>query len=218
MVRVSIWLVAAALACVPAVPVRAQMLGVPVLQNAFGNAGITIGADVGVASHAKGYGGAIAWSPASARFQVSAGGGVVSPDQGSTVATWGARVSVPVYQFGSGAFGVALFAGTGAASQQGVMELRVPAGATLGWRHALGAQRALSLYVTPFYSWARVSGGDATSSAGRIRISGGADFALFPGVGITAGVEAGSTAPAGDPGPSETVFGVGVSYALRHPR
>ncbi|MGH7620744.1 MAG: hypothetical protein ACREMU_00225, partial [Gemmatimonadaceae bacterium] len=52
---------------------RAQMLGAPVLQSAFTNRGITVGADFGAGDGARTYGGAIAWSPRSMKYQLSAG-------------------------------------------------------------------------------------------------------------------------------------------------
>ena len=47
---------------------RAQMLGAPVLQNAFTNSGLTIGVDYGSGNRKQSYGGAVVWSPATGIF------------------------------------------------------------------------------------------------------------------------------------------------------
>src|SRR5690242_10857954 len=85
---VAIAITAAMTAVVPAA--GAQMPGQPVLQNAFANPGITIGADFGEQSGASGFGGALAWAPATGRFQLSAGGGVVHYSGGGASTSAGA--------------------------------------------------------------------------------------------------------------------------------
>jgi hypothetical protein len=65
---------AAALTIGAALPTAgAQMLGTPVLQNAFSNPGFTIAANYGTGGDASAYGGAVAWAPRRAVVQLSGG-------------------------------------------------------------------------------------------------------------------------------------------------
>ncbi|MDQ3809892.1 MAG: hypothetical protein M3336_06330, partial [Chloroflexota bacterium] len=194
----------------------AQMIGVPVLQNAFSNPGFTVAANVSGGSDATTYGVATAWAPTSGRFQVSAGLGLLDPDAGGGRATWGVRGAFPLpMPFDLSGFGVAVFGGLGGATDDGVTELRLPAGVGIGYRRALGTRRGISGYVTPFYSWTRVSGGGEARSNGLFRVSLAVDVAVLPVLGVTVGYETGPDADDGDPGPTGGLFGVGVSYALR---
>ena len=200
-------------------PLEAQMLGVPVLQNGFSNPGITAAVNYGTAEGVRGYGLAAAWAPASGRFQVSGGIGGYDPDEGKTWMTYGGRVGVPLTALtGTGSFGVAPFAGLGAASREGTSIMHLPVGVAGGYRRALGATRAISLYASSFYGWTRlttdVEDVDPVSK-GLIRFSGGLDVAIMPAFGVTIGYEAGQTADVGEPGPTGSVFGIGLSYAFR---
>ena len=200
-------------------PVQAQMLGVPVLQNGFSNPGITVAVNYGTADGARGYGLAGAWAPASGRFQVSGGVGGYDPDEDKTWLTYGGRVGVPLTGLtGTGSFGVAPFAGLGAASRQGMSIMHLPVGVAAGYRRALGTTRAISVYGSSFYDWTRLTS-DVEDvepvSKGLIRFSGGLDVAVIPAVGLTIGYEAGQKADAGEPGPIGSVFGIGLSYAFR---
>ncbi len=196
--------------------VPAQMPGVPVLQNAFANPGLTIGVNYGQSDESKGYAGALAWSPASARFQLTGGFGAFKPDDGERVWAWGARAAVPVTQtMMAGKLGIGAFGGVGGASQEETSLLHVPVGASLSWRTRLGERRGISLYAAPFYSWTRVSFDDESQSKGLIRASFGVDIAVVPALGITVGYELGQKAGEDEPGATGGAFGVGVSYALR---
>ena len=209
-------------------PLAAQMLGVPVLQNSFANPGITVAGNFGAQDGAWGYGGAASWSPGSGRFQLSGGAGVfdVDVDGGhERTLTWGARGSFSFLSLAGGSIGVGAFAGVGGASKDGVTELRVPVGASAGWRRPIGETRAISVYVAPFYSYAErrfdQSGIDCdvedcdTERKGTVRVSAGVDFALARSIGITVGYEDGQRAKGADPGPRSGIFGVGVSYAFK---
>jgi hypothetical protein len=195
------------------------MLGVPVLQNGFSNPGLTAAVNYGTAENVRGYGLAAAWAPASGRFQVSGGLGGYDRDEGKAWLTYGGRVGVPLTMFtGNGSFGVAPFAGLGAASREGVGIMHVPVGVAGGYRRALGSTRAISVYVAPFYGWTKVTSDVEeveTVSKGLIRFSGGLDVGIIPGLGLTIGYEAGATADDGEPGPTGSVFGIGLSYAFR---
>ena len=56
-------LIALPIACLLPLSARAQMPGLPVLQNAFANPGITLALDAGGDPDSRAYGGAVAWSP-----------------------------------------------------------------------------------------------------------------------------------------------------------
>lgn len=205
---------------------RAQMVGTPVLQNAFANRGVTVAVNYGSASGSRSYGAAGAWAPGGGRIVLSLGGGLLDPTEAGIKSrtTYGARVAFAVKELMDGAAGLGAFAGVGglsaaksdaaAAGDAGSL-LTVPVGVTLGYRHALGATRAISAYAAPFYSWTRASAAGQSESAGRIRVSAGLDVALVPKVGLTLGVESGAKAAAGKPGATSSLFGVGLSYAFR---
>lgn len=203
------------LAVVPAG--RAQMLGAPVLQNAFTNRGFTVGADFGAGDGARTYGGAVAWSPMNLKFQLSGGVAYLDRTNASGTATYGARLMVPVLNHRS-AFGVSPFVGMGGASFSGITDWQIPLGITGGYRRAIGTDRGISAYVSPFYSWARVRSHGVTDTHGLFRVSVGVDAAVLPSVGVTIGFETGAKAGEGDPGATGSIFGLGISYALHHAR
>jgi hypothetical protein len=194
----------------------AQLPGVPVLQNAFANPGITIAVNYGHSDDSKAYAGAVAWAPTNTRFQVTGGFGSVDAAGADRSSAWGARASVPITQtMMSGKLGIGVFAGVGGASQDDVSLLHVPAGASISFRMRLGERRGISFYAAPFYSWTRASLDDQSESNGLLRASFGVDVAVVPALGITLGYELGQTADADEPGTTGGMFGVGISYALR---
>jgi len=90
--------------------------------------------------------------------------------------------------------------------------------AIAGYRRALGSSgRAISGYVSPFYSWGRVRENGQTSTHGLFRVSIGVDAAVLPQVGVTVGYETGAKAGVGEAGATGGIFGLGVSYALHRP-
>ena len=193
----------------------AQMPATPVLQNAWANAGITLAADYGKAQNASAIAGALAWAPTQSRFQLSAGAGVVRADSGGSQGAYGARLSIPLKSFASGSLGTAIFGGVGVTSKGGVTMSSFPIGVALGYRHALGTTRGISVYVAPFYALSRIKGDSLTEpKGGAIRASVGLDITVAPQIGLTVGYEAGADAKEGKPGPRGGVLGVGVSYAL----
>ncbi len=196
---------------------RAQMLGAPVLQNAFVNPGITAGVDFGAGDNLKSFGGAVAWSPLSGKYQLSGGAAYLDPKGGSGTATYGARLMVPVYG-GSSAFGVAPFVGMGGTNLNGVNDWQIPLGVSAGYRRALSNGRGVSAFVAPFYSWARARENGVTQTHGLFRVSVGVDAAVLPSLGVTVGYETGANAGEGEAGATGGLFGVGVSYALYHAR
>ncbi len=196
---------------------RAQMLGAPVLQNAFANRGFTVGADFGTGDDLTSYGAAAAWSPASEKYQFSVGVAYLNPKNGSGTATYGARLMVPVLDHGS-PFGVAPFVGMGGANFNGVNDWQIPLGLTAAYRRAVGGSgRGVSAYVSPFFTWARIREHQQTVTHGLFRVSIGVDAAVLPQVGVTVGYETGQKATDAQPGARGGIFGVGVSYALHKP-
>ncbi len=196
-----------------------QLPGVPVLQNAFANAGLTIGVNYGRSDESQAYAGAVSWAPTSARFQVTGGFGALDPKPGDRRAAWGARASVPITQtMMAGKLGIGAFAGVGGASQGDTSMLHVPAGASISFRTRLGERRGISFYAAPFYSWTRVRIDDDSETKGLVRASFGVDVAVVPALGITVGYELGQTADSEEPGATGGTLGVGVSYALRRAR
>lgn len=232
--RLAFWMVAGLLVGGTA-PLGAQMSGVPVLQNAFANPGITAGINVGVQDGARAYGGAASWSPGAGRIQVSAGAGVFDSDglpmigdggDRTRTLTWGVRGAYSILERAGGSVGVGAFLGIGGLNRSGLSLLNVPIGLSLGWRRALGDTRAISLYVTPFYSYTELSldpeslgctpedeCSDERQRDGVLRASAGVDFALTQSIGLTAGYEMGQRGDR-DAGARDGVFGVGVSYAF----
>ena len=195
---------------------KAQLPGIPVIQNAFANPGVTIAVNYGHSEESKAYAGAVAWAPASARFQVTGGFGAFEPDGADRANAWGARGAVPITQtMMAGKLGIGVFGGVGGASQDTVSLLHVPAGASVSWRTRLGERRGISFYAAPFYSWTRVSVGEERLSKGLVRASVGVDVAVVPSLGITVGYELGQEAGLDEPGATGGIFGVGISYALR---
>jgi hypothetical protein len=200
-----------------ALSARAQMLGAPVLQNAFTNHGFTIGVDFGAGNDLKSYGGAAAWSPMSAKYQISGGEAYLDPKIGSGTATYGARLMVPDLNRTS-PFGVAPFVGVGGATIEGVTDWQIPVGISGGYRRALGTNgRGISAYVSPFFTWSRIRENGQTTGHSLFRVSIGVDAAVLPQVGITVGYETGQKAGEEEPGATGGIFGLGISYALHKP-
>jgi hypothetical protein len=195
------------------VATNAQMPGVPVLQNAFANAGFTGALNLASAGGSSSYGAAGAWSPASARFQFSAGAAVQVRSE-NTGALYGVRVNVPVATFGGGSIGVSAFGGIGGAPGAGDDSTKArsmaPIGVTVGYRRTTGT-RGISLYGSPMYQIIGRGGGEWT---GAFRGSVGLDIGFTRAIGVSLGVELGGKSAAGSAKPSGTSFGLAVSYAL----
>jgi hypothetical protein len=80
----------------------------------------------------------------------------------------------------------------------------------IGWRRAFGGARGVSVYATPSYTF--YTGG--SHSGGLFRTAIAADFGITHRIGATAGIEFGATRARAIGGPSGTLYGIGVSYAL----
>ena len=208
---------AAALVALGARSAPAQMVGVPVLQNAFLNPGVTFGVDFAAASEALVYGGAAAWVPRNGKLQLSGGFGVLVPDGASGQATWGGRAMFPIPALSSRSLGVGVFAGVGGLSAGGATETRIPLGASVGYRAMLGKRRVVSAYLAPFADVSRLKHDSVSTKKTLFRLSLGVDVAIASQLGLTIGYEWGARAPEDSPGPAGGLFGVGLSYALRKP-
>lgn len=194
-----------------------QMPATPVLQNAWANAGITAAIDYGHAQGENAWAGALAWAPSRSRFQLSLGGGVIK-DSSTNRGGYGARISIPLVQFAGGSIGTGVFGGVGYTSVGSAREANFPVGASLGWRHALGATRGISAYVAPFWVLTRFKQDTISRTRGLVRASLGLDVTLASQLGLTVGYEDGARAKASDPGARSGVFGVALSYAFRRQR
>ena len=193
----------------------AQVPATPVLQNAFASPGLAVAANFGSGAGQSFYGAAAALGLGSGKLQLSGAAGAARGN-GATRGAYGGRLAATVWSSSAGALGVAAFAGVGGAPRTqaaGVVTnpavMTVPAGVTLGYRHALGTSRGMSAYVSPFYRWMRTDSGTVASS-GSMRVSLGLDFAFSQSVGATFGVELGQSSK-GSTGNSGTL-GAAISF------
>lgn len=191
----------------------AQVPGLPVLQNAFSNPGLALGANLGSGGGQSYMGLAAAWGLGAGRFQVSAGAGAQRANEASRGA-YGARAAMNVWTSRGGSLGVGAFGGFGGGPRtrdNGVVTnpaiLTVPAGATVGYRRALGATRGFSVYASPLYRWTRVTNDDVSGSDGVFRFSLGLDVGITRALGATVGTEFGSGSASGS-----SNLGVAVSW------
>jgi hypothetical protein len=177
----------------------AQIPGAPVLQNGFLAPGWVVAADGGagwnhgLAALAAGY------APNSRAGALTGALGVGFPDGPAFAYGLRATVHLPVFS-PRGAFGAVGFVGFGGLVGP-INVVDIPIGAGLGYRHALGTDRGISVYATPFYLIQRAGG-----SEGSFRTGLGTDVTLSPRVGVTIGADAGTR---GSPR-----FGAGISYLL----
>ena len=199
----------------------AQLPGAPVLQNAFSNPGLTVAGNYAGGDGTGLLAAAIAFAPGAGRFQFSGGVGRLTTEAAAgetddrTATAWGGRLAFPVFSFATGRGGIALYGGYGSASADTVKQVQAPFGAGAGWRMGLGATRALSVYATGTYLWARQTMGEKEESAGRVRFAAAADVTVIRNLGLTVGFEGGANAKEGKPGPAGSILGVGLSWAFR---
>ena len=191
------------------------MPGVPVLQNAFANGGITGAVNIASAGGSSSYGAAAAWAPSSARFQVSGGAGIQVRTGKPSRTLYGVRINVPVMSFSEGRLGLSAFGGvggaTGAGSDSSLAKSMAPVGVTVGYRRMVGT-RGVSVYGSPVYEF--IGRGGNGGRTGALRGAVGLDVGVTRAIGVTLGVEMGQKGTAGSAKPSGTSFGAAVSYAL----
>ncbi len=196
----------------------AQIPGSPILQNTWATPGFVGAVNVSGGAGGTTYAAAVSWSPGMAHVELSGGGGYESRSAYGNRGVYGARIAVP---FGgvSSSFGLAAFAGIGGGSggtsafvDSVSSTTEIPLGISLGWRKAMGGSHGISVYGVPAY--VLFSGG--SKNQGLFRASIGADVGITSAIGATLGVEFGGTRPRGFGGPSGTLYGAGVSYAVGH--
>lgn len=215
-------------------PAGGQIPGAPVLQNAWATPGIVAAIDLGGGAGGSVYAAAASWAPGSGHFQLSGGGGFQTAAGVKGRGVYGLRAAIP-FGGASSTFGFAAFAGLGGGPSRvtsfttfppcpiGVSTCpvvtdsvsstaEVPVGVAAGWRHAIGATHGLSLYATPSYVF--FSGG--TKTGGLFRAALGGDIGVTSAIGATLGIEFGGKRPRGLGGPTGSLFGFGLSYALGH--
>lgn len=201
------------LVIVTGVSAGAQLPGLPVFQNAFANPGMTAAVNYGRASEVTAFALAGAWAPGTARFQISGGVGSVVPDgPAKSDIAYGGRLSMAIRQFGGGGIGVGAFGGVGAASKTSLAN--GIGGVSLGYRRPLGAG-GIAAFVSPYYLYSRQDIDGSSSSSSLVRAGVGIDVSFFEKFGITVGADLGGKPEVGRPGPTSSIFGVGVSYAFR---
>jgi hypothetical protein len=200
-------------ATVTASTLGAQMPGAPILQNAWAAPGVVAAVDYAGGDGSL-YAGAVSWGSATGRFQLSGGLGVRS-QSGSTGSNsvYGVRAALPLGGATS-PIGFGAFAGVGGGklpkADSTASNTQVPVGVAVGWRRAVGASHGFSLYATPSYVF--LTGG--SKSGGVVRTGVGVDFGITKALGATVGAEFGASRAKGEGGPTGTLYGVGVSYAL----
>jgi hypothetical protein len=223
-----------------ALPLTAQLPGIPAAPSAFVRPGIAVAANAGVEQNALvdgdgtgrrarwTYGGAVGYAPGSARWQLV--GGVAAQSWGDgyrdPATAFGARGGWSVWRnarFGATAVGGIGFAraklevpeNAAAADSDDVVTVRqIPIGAAVGMRGALGATRAWAVSIAPQFVFYSLSFADDAVTASRARVSVLAEAALTQRLGLAVALEDGARASGGDPGPRGTTLGVALSFAL----
>jgi hypothetical protein len=197
------------LTCAVAVEASAQIRSLPVLQNVFFAPGLTVAGNYGTGSDAGSTaGGALAWSPAAAKLQLSGGLASHSPEVGKRGWSYGIRGAMPLMSLMEGSLGLAAFAGVGVFNNSAMNETSVPIGAAVGYRMSFGS-RGISLYGAPYYARTRTTLTDSASTdANRFRGSAGLDVTITPTIGATVGY---------DGGKGGGLFGIGLSWAMSRP-
>ena len=196
----------------------AQLPGTPVLQNAWATPGIVVALDVGGGSgtsRGSTFAGAAAWAPGTARFQLSAGGGMNSGTGTGSRAVYGVRLAAPLKEMMGGNLGFGAFIGAGGGASSVKDSLRAnaiaPVGLAVGYRRAVGSTgRGFSVYADPNYQYQ--SG--LKNKKGYFRVGFGLDAGITSRFGATVGVESGASAAPGFVGPHGSTFGLGASMKL----
>lgn len=210
------WCVAATAAALVALPARAQVPGVPVLQNAFVNHGLAFAGNFGGGSGQSFYGIAAGWG-LGGRLALSGGAGAQRIGA-VTRGAYGGRAAVSIWSSAGGSLGAGAFAGMGGAPRtrtNGIITsaavMIVPLGATVSYRRMLGSH-GLSVYASPIYQWTRADAGTGWTSGSTFAGAAGVDFGISSTIGATIGTEFGQTTVATPAGKSTGTIGVAVSF------
>lgn len=195
---------------------RAQVPGVPVLQNAFVNPGLAFAANFGGGSGQSYYGAAAGWGLGS-RLQLSGAAGAQRSGSG-TRGAYGARAAMALWTSRGGALGVGVFGGFGGAQRTrannvvtNAAVIIVPVGATVGYRRAMGS-RGLSVYASPLYLWTRADDGLVIASRGTFAGAAGLDFAFSQSLGATIGTQFSQSTAGSSSGRGTGTIGLAVSF------
>lgn len=204
----------------------AQTPGLPVLQNAFSNRGLTLAGNGGGGSEGWNAGAALGLGASNGRFALSGGLGAFTPDRGSARTAWGIRLSASLFSFMSGNLGLGAFVGYGGAGGGTIdpgptpadttmsdAPTRLPLGAAIGFKHMFGGV-GVSLYASPAYVWYN-KGGSGSNSSGVFRIPVGLDLGFARSFGLTLGAEFGADAVKGSLGPRGATYAAGLSYLVK---
>ena len=212
----------------------AQAPGLPVLQGAFLGPGLAAAINVGRASGRTGTLAAVGFGTRRGRAHLDLGAGIEggsTPGYDGSALTYGARIAVRALQLFDERVAVTPFLGFGSTrakvsnvaaagppvtardTGRTLQTDQIPAGVAVGGRLAIG-ERAVALSVAPFYTRYRQSGLTTEATRGRVRIAGVFDAAVTERIGLTFGIEAGQTSGGGQPGPTGTQVGGGLSFAF----
>lgn len=218
-----------------AAPGGAQLPGLPVFQGAFPTSGLAAGMNVGRSSGRTMVAGAVGYGPRSGRFALTAGIGAFANAlegyRGSRLA-FGGRAAFTALRLADGRIAVTPFAGFGSSratvvtpaltglpvapadTGTAIQFVELPLGAAVGWRFALGTQRAVALSLAPMYALYRRSGAGTDDRSGAMRLAAVADVAVTPRIGVTLAGEFGQAASGTEPGPRAARIGLGASFAF----
>lgn len=198
----------------------AQLPGLPIVENGFFHGGRAGGVNLGLAQDATAYVAAASWVPGSERWKVSAGLGYLQLQDGGGFAV-GVRGAYPLHFAGAGDStgntGLAIFAGAGGSTVEGVTSISIPVGLGAGYRGEIPGGRAYAVHAAPFLVYNRASGTHEGTDVGIsasgfvVRMGIGADLAVLPRLGLSLALEFGQDPDEGDPGSRGTVLGVGAA-------
>lgn len=204
---------------------NAQLPGLPVLQNAFGNRALTGAVNGGWSGEGWAAAGVIGLGTPARKFALAGGLGAFMPDRAGARTAWGVRLSATPFTFASGAFGLGAFVGYGGAggghippgpepgdTTMSEPPTRLPLGISFGYQQLFGSF-GFSVYSSPYYVWYNKGGGG--SNVGVFRVPVGLDIGIAQSFGITLGAEFGADAVHGSLGPRGASYAAGLSYMLK---
>ena len=215
-----------------ATPAGGQIPGAPVLQNAWATPGIVGALDVGGGSGASVYAAAVSWAPGAGHFQLSGGGGIETRLGHQSRGVYGLRAAVPLGG-ASSTFGFAAFAGIGGGPSRTTATTlgpcryeRLPGRAGFGVQHRRSAggrggrlasrhrrhSRCVGVCDPVVRLLLRRNQGRRNVPRG---VGGRRGHHLV--LGATLGIEFGGKRARGLGGPTGSLYGFGLSYALGPP-
>lgn len=215
-----------------AMPLGAQMIGIPVVQSPFANQAIIAAVNGGMTDEDdQTLGGALGIKPPAGRgLALTMGAGYTWSGSGG-FATAGGRLSWLIPLGRESRFAAAPFVGIGGTRTDsmrvaGIPDsvlppltyslVNAPFGVSVGWRHPLGFNRAIALHVTPSWqAWRFTLSGAGSLKNTYSRIGIGMDVSFGPRIGVSAAWEGGHAARQGELGPTQSIWGLGIAYVVR---